>query len=67
MYLIIWMNKREWVLVAEQAVDGEAGLVANAEPSFAEDIQGLGLGRKQDLPKSLVPRFQAGDLVYDDL
>jgi len=55
------------VLVAEQAVDGEAGLVANAEPSFAEDIQGLGLGRKQDLPKSLVPRFQTGDLVYDDL
>ena len=32
------MNKWEWMLVTQKTVDGKSGLVANAQPSLAENV-----------------------------
>ena len=61
------MYKWERMLIAEQAVDCESGLISDAQPALAEDVQGLSLSRKKDFSKSLVPRLQTSDFVNDDL
>ena len=53
----------ERVLVAHEAVDGEAGLVSDAEAALAEDVEALRLRRQQHLPQPLVPRLEPRDLV----
>ena len=55
------------MLVSHEAVDGEARLVADAEPSLAEDVEALRLRGQQHLPQPLVPRLEPRDLVDDDL
>ena len=55
------------MLVSQEAVDGEARLVADAEPALAEDVEALRLRRQQHLPQPLVPRLEPRDLVDDDL
>ena len=55
------------MLIPEQAVDRESGLISDAESSLAEHVQALGLRGQEDLPESLVPRFQPCDLVDNDL
>ena len=71
--LLIWLSKfqrtvqqilTERVLVAHEAVDGEAGLVSDAEAALAEDVEALRLRRQQHLPQPLVPRLEPRDLVY---
>jgi hypothetical protein len=61
------MDERERMLVAEEAVDRESGLVADAQPALAEDVEGLRLGRKQDLTQTFVAGLEPRDLVNDDL
>ena len=55
------------MLVSHEAVDGEARLVADAEPSLAEDVEALRLRGQQHLPQPLVPRLEPRDLVDYDL
>ena len=42
-HLVIRMNKREGVLVTQEAVDSESRLVANTEPALREHVQALSL------------------------
>ena len=58
------MDQGEGVLVAHEAVDGEARLVTHAEATVGEHVKALRLCRQENLPKACVPRLEAGDLVY---
>ena len=33
-HLVVWVDEGEGMLVAQQAVDGESGLVSNTQPAF---------------------------------
>jgi len=55
------------MLIAQDAVDGEAGLVANAEAAVAENVQRLRLGGQKHFPQPLVPHFGTRDFVDDHL
>ncbi len=44
--LVVWMNKWERMLISEEAVDCESGLIADTQPTLAEHVQRLRLGGK---------------------
>lgn len=55
------------MLIAQDAVDGEAGLITDAEAAIAENVQRLRLGGQKHFPQTLVAHFSTSDFVDDDL